>query len=80
MTKGSTQCYLPSEPLEIYQIDVVFKRHRGPDFYELPLGGATQSYVISLSNDREKFSNEQNYTVFDSKCMDCNDDYCEQRV
>ena len=77
----STSCELPQEPLRQYASNH-YRRMRPSDanFFYIPPGAVVQSYNISVSNNNANFSNEEEYTIYDSDCMDCRGSNCWQRV
>jgi len=76
-----TSCDLPLEPLRQYASNY-YRRIRISDsnFFHIPPGAVVQSYNISVSNNNANFSNEEEYTIYDSDCMYCRASICWQRV
>jgi len=61
-------------------LDFTAVRPADANFSSLPPGGATQIYTASVSNNGVDFGDSQNYTLFNSSCVACDDDGLVQRV
>ena len=82
MGKHSTTCRLPMEALQVHDRHLNFTDIRPADsnFSSLPLGGAFQTYTVSVSNNGRDFGSSRTYALYNSTCMSCSSSGSVQKV
>ena len=75
-------CHLPNDALQVHDRQLNFSAIRPADsnFNSLPLGGAIQTYTVSVSNNGRDYGSSQTYTLYNHTCFICSEDGIVQRV